>query len=205
MKEEKRQKYLQTLGITQWKLRTDELQGSDVVATKSTPSVVEEIANENQIVDEPKSNVVQIPSEQSATAVKGMTWLNKGSVNGLLVVLSKQGKTLSPENRALMSKMLNSVHFLPSETGFAEISDQDTSTEAFTLDSIKAILVLGNEAGRQLVKIAGARIMPGSEIFSLDGRKIVISLHPEDVVKNKENKQQAWADLKLLLELFKDD
>jgi len=198
--EAKRQTYLQTMGVTQWQLRSAE-----------SVEINEEIVQPQTIQSKQSTHEpVEIETDQVTTnsdekfIVKGLRSLNHGSKNGLLVVLSEQRKELSPESRMLMSKMLKAIHFLPAETGFAVIGDDDQSaSDSFTLDSVKAILVLGNEAGRQLVRIAGARNVPGSNLFSLGQCEIVITLHPDELINSVENKQQAWNDLKQLVQIFK--
>lgn len=179
LEESVRQSYLKAMGVTQWQLRTKQDDVPDV------PDV-------SDVSDKP-------------TLIKGLKWLNKTSKNGLLVVLSEQRKELTPESRQLMSKMLKGIHFLPSETGFAISGETASSDEDFSLNSVKAILVLGNEAGRQLVKFSGAKIVPGTEYFSLASRTIVITVHPDDLLSNSDLKQQTWNDLKRLVQLFNNN
>ena len=197
--EDKRQAYLKAMDITEWELRTSE---------ETIPTVLPEqeakLSIKNNNVE--PINVEPINVEANSFSAKGLNWLNKASKNGLLVVLSEQRKDLSVESRQLMSNMLKSIHFLPSETGFATIDDNyDPAKPAGSLESVKAILVFGNEAGRHLVKVAGARIIPGSEVFTLDGRKIVISLHPDEIISDPAHKPQVWSDLKQLVEFFNND
>jgi len=181
-----RQSYLESMGVTQWKLRTVE-SASEPAPVQAEPVPAELIPAE------------PVPVESS---IKGLKWLNKGSQNGLLVIMSGQAASLSPEGRTLMGKMLNGIHFLPSETGFALTEQPTTETPTFSLTDVKAVLVFGNKAGRELVKLSGAEIVPGTEIFTLDGRKMVATLHPDEVLSNPELKPQVWADLKQLVELF---
>ena len=88
-------------------------------------------------------------NDNHASSIKGLSWLNQGSKNGLLVILSENNKDLTPESRQLMSKMLKGIHFLPSETGFAMISDNAIlEAKSCSLEGIKAILVFGNDTGQ---------------------------------------------------------
>ena len=187
--EAKRKAYLKAMDVTEWQLRDSQL--------------IEDLETKQP---EPDVNIPPPVKAQNNLIVKGLIPLNQGSKNGLLVVLSEERKSLNPESRELMSKMLKGIHFLPSETGFAVIGDKaEVSTETVNLESIKAILVLGNEAGRQLVRVAGARIVPGSEVFSLYNRNIVVTWHPDELINSTQNKQQAWADLKQLVQFFNND
>lgn len=193
--EAKRKAYLKAMNVTEWQLRD-----SQVIEDLEVVPVVSEQETKQP---EPEVNIPPPVKPQDNLIVKGLIPLNQGSKNGLLVVLSEERKTLNPESRELMSKMLKGIHFLPSETGFAVIGDKtETASETVNLESIKAILVLGNEAGRQLVRVAGARIVPGSEVFSLHDRNIVVTWHPDELLTSTQNKQQAWADLKQLVQFF---
>ncbi len=185
LEESIRKQYLSAMGVEEWQVRT-----------------VEEKAVQDQKVD-PVKMIASTSAKEELTFVKGLKLLNQGSKNGLLVLLSEKRNELSPESRMLMSKMLKSVHFLPSETGFAVIGDA-YKDENCTLDTIKVILVLGYEAGRQLVKQSGARVIPGSENYNLCNRKVVISWHPDELLNKSEYKQQAWNDLKQLVEFYKN-
>ena len=211
--EAKRKAYLKAMDVTEWQLK-----GSQIIEDVATVPVVSDQAVSLQQKaairaklqeikqPEPEVNVPEPVKPQDNLIAKGLIPLNQGSKNGLLVVLSEERKSLSTESRELMSKMLKGIHFLPSETGFAVIGDKaETSSEAVNLESIKAILVLGNEAGRQLVRVAGARIVPGSEVFSLHDRNIVVTWHPDELINSTQNKQQAWADLKQLVQFFNND
>ena len=216
--EAKRQAYLKAMDITEWQLRSsDDVRLTDdsasvIAATQDTvettnPDIPDHQLKASNIDTDDLSNAPSSEeprSEESMVfAAKGLTWLNTKSHNGLLVVLSEQRKALNPESRQLMSNMLKSIHFLPTETGFASIADKlDSSEPAGSLESVKAILVFGNDAGRDLVKVAGARIIPGTEVFSLGGKKIVVSLHPDEIIAEPSHKKQAWADLKQLVEFF---
>jgi len=201
--ESKRQSYLNAMGVTQWQLRSGHPQA------ETSPSEVEQPAVKiDNDVDQKDAEVPDpLPESESVDNhcfVKGLKLLNQGSKNGLLVILSEQRKELTPQSRLLMSNMLKGIHFLPSETGFAVISGElESADETVSLESIKAILVLGFEAGRQLVKVAGARIIPGTETFTLNDRKIVVSWHPDELHNKQEYKQQAWNDLKQLVHFFK--
>ena len=202
--EAKRKAYLKAMDVTEWQLKD-----SQIIEDVDAVSVVSEtITAKLQEIrqTEPEVNIPEPVKPQENLIAKGLVPLNQGSKNGLLVVLSEERKSLSPESRELMSKMLKSIHFLPSETGFAVIGDKaDTPSEAVNLESIKAILVFGNEAGRQLVRVAGARIVPGSEVFSLHNRNIVVTWHPDELINSTQNKQQAWADLKQLVQFFNNN
>ena len=204
--ESKRQDYLNAMGVTQWQLRseTSDVQDTIVETAVVQPETVIQKASATQDIVEPK--VQENKTEQSQLSIKGLKWLNQGSKNKLLVILPEQRKNLSPESRALMSKMLNAIHFLPSETGFATISDNSESgsevEQQISLDTVKAVLVFGNEAGRQLVKVSNGRVIPGTEAFDLGGLKIVVTFHPEEVGTNPNHKKIVWNDLKLLVELF---
>ena len=199
--EQNRQSYLKAMGVTQWKLRTTEEQ--PIITQDASFTVKESV---KPIIDKPVSEtpVVEIKNEIKKT-IKGLKWLNQGSKNGLLVILADQRKKLSPESRELMSKMLKGIQFLPSETGFAISGENLVTEQEFSLEGIKAILVLGNDAGRELVRFSGAKIIPGTEYFSLDKRKVVITVHPDELLANPEHKQQVWNDLKQLVHFFNND
>ncbi len=210
LEESIRKQYLTAMGVEEWQVRSD-----DTLETTSysfeTQIKTDSILSDEQIVEEsaeqdPKIEPVKIIAstslKESPTFVKGLKLLNQGSKNGLLVILSEKRKELSHESRMLMSKMLKSVHFLPSETGFAVIGDA-YKDEKYTLDTINVILVLGYEAGRQLVKQSGARVIPGSENYRLCNRNVVISWHPDELLNKPEYKQQAWDDLKQLVAFYK--
>ncbi|MCP4414959.1 MAG: hypothetical protein GY808_20575 [Gammaproteobacteria bacterium] len=188
LEESIRKQYLTAMGVEEWQVRTDD--------TLETTSYSSETQTQTQTQTESTS------AKEEPTFVKGLKLLNQGSKNGLLVILSEKRKELSPESRMLMSKMLKSVHFLPSETGFAVIGD-DYQEENCIFDTIKVILVLGYEAGRQLVKQSGARVIPGSENYILSNRKVVVSWHPDELLNKSEYKQQAWDDLKQLVEFYR--
>ncbi|MFT5520534.1 MAG: DNA polymerase III psi subunit [Enterobacterales bacterium] len=219
--ENNRQSYLKAMGVTEWKLRSGEdesIINDDATLTAKTPaqSVADNQLKESlqqdsshqsrQLEAEPTtSSPSSVPESVIAVekkTIKGLKWLNQGSKNGLLVVLAQQRKDLSPESRVLMSKMLKGIQFLPSETGFAISGESISSEQELSLDGIKAILVLGNDAGRQLVRFSGAKIIAGTEYFSLDNRKIVITVHPDELLSNPEHKQQTWNDLKQLIHFF---
>ena len=198
--ENNRQSYLKAMGVPEWKLRSPEAESipgqdshhnSNQLETESASSKSSSVA-ETVIVAEKKT-------------IKGLKWLNQGSKNGLLVILAEQRKYLSPESRELMSKMLKGIQFLPSETGFAISGENVSSEQGLSLEGIKAILVLGNDAGRELVRFSGAKVIPGTEYFSLDKRKIVITVHPDELLSHPEHKQQAWNDLKQLIHFFNND
>ncbi len=198
LEEAKRKAYLKAMDVTEWQLKDSQT----IEDVEAVPMVSEQEIKQ----PEPEINIPEPAKPQENLIAKGLIPLNQGSKNGLLVVLSEERKSLSPESRELMSKMLKGIHFLPSETGFAIIGDKaETDSEAVNLESIKAILVFGNEAGRQLVRIAGARIIPGSEVFSLHNRNIVVTWHPDELINSNQNKQQAWADLKQLVQFFNND
>ncbi len=184
LEESIRKQYLTAMGVEEWQVRTD-----DTLETTSYSS-------------ETQTQTESTSAKEEPTFVEGLKLLNQGSKNGLLVILSEKRKELSPESRMLMSKMLKSVHFLPSETGFAVIGD-DYQEENCIFDTIKVILVLGYEAGRQLVKQSGARVIPGSENYILSNRKVVVSWHPDELLNKSEYKQQAWDDLKQLVEFYR--
>ncbi len=233
MEEAKRQEYLKAMGVPLWELRDAKSESSDVNnLTEKTEEVstifVDSDVLENRIeldhsvthqeLDTQPTNITtqtmhsstestsqhQEPSE-GLKPLPGLTWLNGGSKNGLLVVLSNDRKVLTNEERQLMSKMLNGIKFLPSETGFASVSENiNDSSPEFTLNSIKAILAFGQDAGRHLVRTSGAKMVAGTEVFTLDNKNIVITLHPNDLLAEPELKPQAWKDLKQLLEFFKD-
>jgi len=176
IEETKRQSYLNAMGVTQWQLRS-----------------VESNPQSNQAVVEVKKQV----------DIKGLRWLNKGSINGLLVVFSKQRNSLTPDSRLLLSKMLKSIHFLPVETGFAILAEDDNSSaEAFSLETVKAILALGNETNHQLLQLESVSCVPDTKLLILDGRKIVTTWHPDELLENSDNKAQTWDDLKQLVQLF---
>ncbi|MCP4274578.1 MAG: hypothetical protein GY781_21850 [Gammaproteobacteria bacterium] len=205
LEESIRKQYLSAMGVEEWHVRTDDTLETTSYSSE-TQSKTESIVSEEQTVQDQTIEPVKIVASTSVkaepTLVKGLKLLNQGSKNGLLVLLSEKRKELSPESRMLMSKMLKSVHFLPSETGFAVIGD-DYQDENCTLDAIKVILVLGYEAGRQLVKQSGARVIPGSENYMLGNRKVVISWHPDELLNKPEYKQQAWDDLKQLVAFYR--
>ena len=191
-----RQSYLKAMGVTEWKLRSEEdesIINDEATLTAKTPAT-----------SSPSSVPESVIAVEKKT-IKGLKWLNQGSKNGLLVVLAQQRKDLSPESRVLMSKMLKGIQFLPSETGFAISGESISSEQELSLDGIKAILVLGNDAGRQLVRFSGAKIIAGTEYFSLDNRKVVITVHPDELLSNPEHKQQTWNDLKQLIHFFNND
>ncbi len=206
LEESKRQAYLSAMGITQWQLRSDEnAQLATAVAQlpESEPEPVTKANIDTSSSRNSDGSNQEIKQENITSKVKGLRLLNQASKNGLLVILSEQRKNLSPENRMMISKMLKGIHFLPAETGFAVISEQDVaSSETVSLETIKAILVLGYEAGRQLVKVSGARIIPGTENYTLNSCHIVVSWHPEELHNKPEYKQQAWNDLKQLVYFF---
>jgi len=203
LEESKRQAYLSAMGVTQWQSRfTEEEQQAPAVTQSVEPAI--ETRNESQQQSLPEQPIEAIESQTKPNKVEGLRLLNQASKNGLLVILSEQRKDLSSESRMLISKMLKAIHFLPAETGFAVISEQDdSSSEVVSLESIKAILVLGFEAGRQLVKVAGARVIPGTETYTLNDCKVVVSWHPDELHDKPEYKQQAWNDLKQLVNFFK--
>jgi len=193
-----RQQYLSAMGIEEWQVRSDDSSESLSTEQQNLPKQ----SDKEQKV-EPETKIETNSTPDNKITVKGLKLLNQGSKNGLLIILSEKRKELSPESRILMSKMLKSVHFLPSETGFSVIGDAYKDNNC-TLDAIKVILVLGYEAGRQLVKQSGARVIPGSENYSLSNRKVVISWHPDELLNKPEYKQQAWNDLKQLVEFYKN-
>ena len=206
LEEAKRQAYLKAMDVTEWKLREGDIGATNTMTeVEAIPEITKTAMVEEIKHQQPEITPQQPDHTQDDLIAKGLIPLNQGSKNGLLVVLSEERKSLSSESRELMSKMLKGIHFLPSETGFAVIGDKVDSSEAVNLASIKAILVLGNEAGRQLVRVAGARIVPGSEVFSLHDRNIVITWHPDELINSTQNKQQAWGDLKQLVQFFKSD
>ncbi|MCP3675238.1 MAG: hypothetical protein GY829_12305 [Gammaproteobacteria bacterium] len=194
----KRKAYLKAMDITEWQLRDPQ-----IVEDIETVPVLNELEIKRP---KPEVNIDQPVKALESLIANGLIPLNQGSKNGLLVVLSEERKSLRPESRELISKMLKGIHFLPSETGFAVIGDKaETASETVNLESIKAILVFGNEAGRRLVRVAGARIVPGSEVFSLHNRSIVVTWHPDELINSNQNKKQAWADLKQLVQFFNND
>jgi len=206
-----RKQYLSAMGVDEWQVRSDDTleATSDATETQENPESVvseEQTVQQNIVqeqVVESEHSISSASSKDDSTYVKGLKSLNQYSKNGLMVLLSDQRKELSPESRMLMSKMLKSIHFLPSETEFAVIGEA-YNDERCNLDAIKVILVLGYEAGRQLVNQSGARVIPGSENYMLSNRKVVISWHPDELLSKPEYKQQAWNDLKQLVEFYKN-
>ncbi|MFT5452138.1 MAG: hypothetical protein ACI9N9_001626 [Enterobacterales bacterium] len=205
--ENNRQSYLKAMGVTEWKLRSGEdesiinpVQGSE---QSSSPEGSNKVETESPASSaSPVSESVIVAEKKT---IKGLKWLNQGSKNGLVVILAEQRKQLSPESRELMSKMLKGIQFLPSETGFAISGENVSSEQGFTLDGIKAILVLGSDAGRELVKFSGAKVIAGTEYYTLDNRNVVITVHPADLLSQPEHKQQVWNDLKQLIHFFNND
>ena len=193
--ENNRQSYLKAMGVTEWKLRSGE---DESIISQGSVSTVEigATTSPNTAVTE---NVVE------KKIIKGLKWLNQGSKNGLLVILPEERKQLSPKSRELMSKMLKGIQFLPSETGFAISGENVSSEQSLSLEGIKAILVLGSDAGRTLVRFSDAKIIAGTEYFSLDNRKIVITVHPDELLSHPEHKQQTWNDLKQLIHFFNNE
>ena len=228
--ESTRQAYLNAMGVTQWQLPSEDVSSEELaseqlssvqlssvqVSSSQVPSqkAVEQVRTklaENKLSEvkqetQPADLKVDSPAKvESLPMINGLKWLNQGSKNGLLVVLAEGRKSLSNEGRALMSKMLKGIQFLPAETGFAISGEKVNAAQDFTLKDIKAILVFGNDAGRELVRFSGAKIIPGTEYFSLENCKVVITLHPDELLSHPEHKQQAWNDLKQLVHFFNND
>ena len=213
------------MGVTQWQLRSaentaaishdDTSMANAAMQTLNQAQAVKPITSTAQQVTILKStseSVISSPSSVEATSIipekttiKGLKWLNQGSKNGLVVIIAEQRKKLSPESRELMSKMLKGIQFLPSETGFAISGENVSSEQGFSLEGIRAILVLGNDAGRELVRFSGAKIIPGTEYFTLDKRNVVTTVHPDELLSHPGHKQQAWNDLKQLVHFFNAD
>ena len=124
--ESKRQSYLKAMGVTQWQLRSAEVEilEADMQSDSTDRSRVQYTyktpANE-LVKSQPK-----VSPDQQLMNINGLSWLTPPGKNGLLVVLSEQRKGMNNASRKLMSKMLKSIHFLPSETGFAVIADADS-------------------------------------------------------------------------------
>lgn len=217
MEEARRQTYLKAMGVTQWQLRSGQAetvsddtsgeQGGEL--KKPHPELPGSPEPKRQAQGriaepEPSPENPQPEATSESITINGLKWLSQGSKNGLLVVLATERMNMAQDSRQLMSKMLKAIHFLPSETGFAVIGDKPESGDAdFSLESIKAILVLGNDAGRMMVQVAGARMTPGTELFSLADKQIVNTVHPDELLQDASLKPQVWNDLKQLLELFK--
>jgi hypothetical protein len=193
--ENNRQSYLKAMGVTEWKLRSGE---DESIISQGSVSTVEIGATTS-----PNTAVAENIVEKKI--IKGLKWLNQGSKNGLLVILPEERKQLSPKSRELMSKMLKGIQFLPSETGFAISGENVSSEQSLSLEGIKAILVLGSDAGRTLVRFSDAKIIAGTEYFSLDNRKILITVHPDELLSHPEHKQQTWNDLKQLIHFFNNE
>ena len=200
-----RKAYLDAMGITEWvspdaqptqQSQTSTAAAQPVVAEREQPLPATESASPQAAIEQA---AIESTQPQSAE-IPGLKQLNQTSINGLLVVLPEGRSQLSSDARQLMSKMLNAIHFLPKETAFAVTSD---ASSQMSLQGIKAILVMGNEAGQALVKQSGAKIVTGTGYTELNGIKMVVSWHPEELVSHPEHKKLAWQDLKLLLELYK--
>jgi len=162
--------YLDAMGITQWQSREE-------MVIAEEPAVLSSVA--------------------AVHTISGLHWLSQGSKNGLLVVLPQNRRDLNSEQRSLMSKMLKSIDFPPKDTGFVTVFDSSTITDkpSVSLEGIRAILALGQEAGAALVQRCGAKNINGTDLFSLNGINMVCTLHPEDLLEEPSLKQQAWNDL----------
>ena len=117
LEESIRKQYLSAMGVDEWQVRSD-----DTLEATSDTTQTQENTVQDQIV-EPEHTMSSTSLKDDPTYVKGLKSLNQYSKNGLMVLLPDQRKELSPESRMLMSKMLKSIHFLPSETEFAVIGE----------------------------------------------------------------------------------
>lgn len=203
MEEQTRQQYLSVMGIGSWELKepiavpSDNNEAEVVVDSQEIAKTAAEPAVKEQPMAKQTTPVVANTEHQ----LTGLKLINSGCQNGLLVVLSEQGKSMQPEARELMSKMLNAIKFLPSESAFAEIGPESTES-VIDSQSISGILVFGNDAGIQMVQKLGARKSIEGDHFELNGMPIVATVHPSDIVKEPTLKATAWSDLQLLQKLF---
>ena len=205
MDESTRLAYLETMGVTQWQPI-----GQETLASEEPEFQAEPV--QAKTPSQPEKPPVQIakvePSEvqaetDSQTKLTGLKLITPVSQNGLLVILPMERSELAPEARQLVSKMLNSIHFLPKETAFAVTSESVEDT--LELTGVRVMLCLGNEGGRHLVRQSGARTLAGTDTLEVMNKKVVCSWHPEELISHPEHKKQAWQHLKLLVELHQQE
>lgn len=182
------------------------LMGIDVFVPKYQPSQDSvtpesiELSHTNEVVEE-SSN--QVSEELVAESKSGLSWLAQAENSPLLVVLPNADKPLAPEPRQLLVKMLQAIGVKAADCDYvAVVGDAQSATADPDYSRLQGVIVFGKRAGDHMVLNCGARRVPGESYFQINGKPMIVTLHPKELLDTPELKRQAWTDLKLLNRLM---
>lgn len=124
----------------------------------------------------------------------------------------KKGEPFSDESGALLNKMILAMKLRPEETYLTNIfkcrPPQDQKTEAahvnacekhlaFQFSHVKAglIVAMGDAAARALARSESPLPVLRRQTFEWQGRKVLCTWHPRDLLESPAKKKEAWDDL----------
>ena len=124
----------------------------------------------------------------------------------------KKGEPFSDESGALLDKMILAMKLRPEETYLTNIfkcrPPQNVKTDAshfsacekhlrFQFSQVKAgmIIAMGDASARALARSESGLSVLRRQTFEWEGRKVICTWHPRDLMENPAKKKEAWDDL----------
>jgi uracil-DNA glycosylase family 4 len=187
------------------KSTSEEVPAGEIPATESSPvsvraffePIFENINDLVAIADgSPKAELVFVCDSESADLGAGGKLLDKmmdamgtkrSEVYLARVVVKSRAEEPSPSDSASLSALMNA---------FA-IFDQEFATVQTTKP--KVVVALGKTAGAALLKSRAPFAVLRGKVHPYHQHKLIVTFHPDDLLKNIPAKKDCWEDLKIAL------